>query len=187
MLRDQLRGHDLLVANLRVTDERKDHEADLVVAVPGAGIAVVEVKGGSVWHDGEHWQQTRSNGSHRRIDPVGQARDTKYAVRRYVEQDPRWRESGRSRLRWAHVVVLPGSAADGGFALPDCPRWLVVDRHQLADLAACLTEALARQETHHRPADDRTSPWSPRSSAAGACHSRTSWRSPRSGTPSRSS
>jgi len=150
VLRDQLRGHDLLVANLRVTDERKDHEADLVVAVPGAGIAVVEVKGGSVWHDGEHWQQTRSNGSHRRIDPVGQARDTKYAVRRYVEQDPRWRESGRSRLRWAHVVVLPGSAADGGFALPDCPRWLVADRHQLDNLAACLAEALARQETHHR-------------------------------------
>jgi hypothetical protein len=124
------------------------------VAVPGAGVADVEVKGGSVWHDGEHWQQTRSNGSHRRVDPVGQARDSKYAVRRYVEQDPRWRESERSRLRWAHAVVLPGAAVDGGFALPDCPRWLVADRHQLDDLAACLTEALARQETHHRPADD---------------------------------
>jgi hypothetical protein len=41
LLRDQLRGHDLLVANLRITDERKDHEANLVVALPGAGIAVV--------------------------------------------------------------------------------------------------------------------------------------------------
>ena len=69
-------------------------------------------------------------------------------------QDPRWRESGRSRLRWAHVGVLPGSSMDEDFALPDCPRWLVADRHQLDDLAACLTETLARQETHHRPADD---------------------------------
>jgi hypothetical protein len=153
LLRAQLRPHDLLVANLRVTDERKDHEADLVVAVPGAGVAVIEVKGGAVWHDGDHWQQTRTNGSHRRIDPVEQARTTKYAVRQYVEQDPRWRDSGRSRLRWVHVVVLPASRVDQDFALPDCPRWLVVDRDQLDDLASCLREALTRQVTANRPAD----------------------------------
>ena len=38
----------MLLANLRLTDGDKDHEADLVVLMPDVGILVVEVKGGSV-------------------------------------------------------------------------------------------------------------------------------------------
>ena len=33
-LRDSLRPQDTLIANLRLTDTRKDHEADLVVVMP---------------------------------------------------------------------------------------------------------------------------------------------------------
>lgn len=47
-LRAQLGGDAVLVANLRFTDEKKDYEADLVVLLPGAGVVVLEVKGGSV-------------------------------------------------------------------------------------------------------------------------------------------
>ena len=73
-LRRQLRAEDVVLANVRLTDERKDHEADLVVLMPGAGVVVVEVKGGSVWVEDGQWYQ--SIGAQRRpIDPVRQARD----------------------------------------------------------------------------------------------------------------
>ena len=38
----------ILLANVRLTDERKDHELDLVVLMPDVAIVVLEVKGGSV-------------------------------------------------------------------------------------------------------------------------------------------
>jgi len=68
----QLRDEDVVLANVRLTDETKDHEADLVVLMPGAGIVVVEVKGGSVWVDRRTgaWHQRRSR-TDIVIDPGG--------------------------------------------------------------------------------------------------------------------
>jgi len=96
-LRAGLGDDDLLIANQRVTDHRKDYEVDLAVVMPGAGVVVVEVKGGGVGHDGRSWRQTYQ-GRERDIDPVSQVRDAKYALRSYIENDPRW--GSRSRLRW---------------------------------------------------------------------------------------
>ncbi len=59
---DQLGDHDVIVAGQRVTDHRNDHEIDFVVAIAGAGIVCVEVKGGEVWHDGTNWLQRNRNG-----------------------------------------------------------------------------------------------------------------------------
>src|SRR5690606_31515061 len=50
LLRDGLGPDDVLIANLRLTDETKDHEADLIALMPDVGIVVIEVKGGAVWH-----------------------------------------------------------------------------------------------------------------------------------------
>jgi len=49
LLCHKLRPEDVVLANLRLTNRDKDHEADLIVLMPGVGIVVVEVKGGSVW------------------------------------------------------------------------------------------------------------------------------------------
>ncbi len=49
---EQLPDDAVVLANLRFTDRSGDLEADLVVALPGAGVAVLEVKGGAVTHDG---------------------------------------------------------------------------------------------------------------------------------------
>ena len=73
-----LPGDATVLANIRIIDEDKDHEADLVVLLPDAGVVVLEVKGGSVWHDGDGcWQ---SGGGQRRIDPVDQAVRSKHAL-----------------------------------------------------------------------------------------------------------
>lgn len=141
-VKSKLRPEDALLANLRLTDERGDHELDLVVGLADAGIAVIEVKGGHVAHDGEGWIQTGA--ANKRIDPVRQAREGKYALRAYLDRDPRWQ---RRRVRFGHVVAFPYSHIDRSFCLPDCPRWLVIDRDQIDEAAGLVWDALRMQET----------------------------------------
>ena len=152
-LRQTLRPEDWLLANLRLTDEAKDHEADLVLLLPGAGVVVVEVKGGSVHHDGHTWLQS-SGGRTKAIDPVTQARQNMYALRRYVETDPRWKDSSRGWVRWAHAVVLPWANLDDDFALPDCPRWSVNGRGDMGHLADRLRAVPCLQEVATRAPDE---------------------------------
>ena len=130
-LRDGLGHDDVLLANLRLTDELKDHEADLVVLMPDVGILVLEVKGGSVWYDEGWWIMRR--GRERLIHPVDQASDAKYLLRRYVEKDPRW--GSRGHVAWAHSVVAPYSAFDDDFDVPELPRWALHDRDDQTTLA----------------------------------------------------
>lgn len=139
---DQLEPNDLVVPGQRVTDHLKDHEVDFVVAIEGAGIVCVEVKGGEVWHDGDGWRQIRG-GRQFTIEPVRQAREACYALRDFIEKDPRWTQG---RLRWDHVVVLPNTELPDDFGLPDCPRWKVIDRSDLPELVDKLRYVLVRQE-----------------------------------------
>ena len=146
-----------LIANLRLTTQKKDHELDIIVLMPGAGIVVVEVKGGSVSvdEDGRWWTSGEKRKSRSRVRPVEQARDGKYALRDYVERDDRWRESSRSRVRWGHMVVLPFTDLADDFATPDCPRWAISGRGDLDDLAERVREVVVRQESGHRvPTED---------------------------------
>ena len=71
-----------------------------------------------------------ARGSDVSIDPVRQARQARYALRAYVEGDARWPSSHR-RVRWAHAVVLPHTEIGDDFAMPDCPRWMVIDRTEM--------------------------------------------------------
>jgi hypothetical protein len=148
-LRDELGPDDVLMANLRLTDEVKDHEADIVAVIAGAGVVVIEVKGGSVGVAGGRWRQSGSDT--RTFDPVDQARTTKYAIRKYVESDPRWRNSSRKRIRWAHSVALPNTDLHDDFSMADCPRWAVHGRGDIADLAGRLYDVVVRQETQNVP------------------------------------
>jgi hypothetical protein len=141
-LKEQLQLNDLVVPGQRVTDHLKDHEVDFVVAIEGAGIACLEVKGGQVWHDGGTWWQQRSGQDHK-IEPVRQARDACYALRTFVEEDDRWNQG---RLRWDHFVIFPNAEIRDDFALPECPRWKVIDRNDLSKLVERLRHVLVRQD-----------------------------------------
>ena len=142
-LDEQLGPDDLIVVGQRVTDHKKDHEIDFVVAMEGAGIVCVEVKGGSVWYDGKNWRQSTASGP-KVINPVEQAREGCYALRSFVEGDHRWTQPW---LRWDHAVVLPGTKISEDFALPDCPRWKVTDKSELKELASRLRAVLLDKET----------------------------------------
>ncbi|MFW6772639.1 NERD domain-containing protein [Nocardioides sp. CPCC 205120] len=129
-LKDGLGEQDVLLANLRLTDQAKDHEVDLLVLMPDVGCLVLEVKGSSVWYDDGWW--IKRGGADVRIRPVDQARDAKHALKAYVARDPRW--GSRPHVAWAHGVVTPFSAFDDSDH-PDLPRWALHDRDDLATLA----------------------------------------------------
>lgn len=131
-LRDGLGPEDVLIANLRLTDQDKDHEADLVVLMPELGVLVLEVKGGSIWHDETGWWIKRGSRTDR-CHPVDQARDTKHALRKYVAADPRW--GSRGYVAWSHGVVTPHADFGNDFSVPELPRWALHDRDEQVDLA----------------------------------------------------
>ncbi len=152
-LRDSLRPEDTLIANLRLTDVHRDHEADLTVVMPDVGVLVVEVKGSGVACVDGRWTMTHG-GQSRDVDPVAQARDTKYAIRDYVECDRRWADSSRPRARYLHAVVTPFTDLGPDLQLPDCPRWMLHDKYNLPTLAERLAHVPAGFETHRRPPDE---------------------------------
>ena len=71
------------------------------------------------------------------------AREACYALREFIEKDDRWTQG---RLRWDHVVVLPNAEIADDFALPECPRWKVIDRNNLPTLVDKLKHVLVQQE-----------------------------------------
>ena len=144
-LLDQLQPNDRVIPGQRVTDHLKDHELDFVVAIEGAGIVCLEVKGGDITHDGDSWWQG-SRGHEHKIDPVRQVRQARYALRDFIEADERWTQN---RPRWDHVVVFPHAVISQDFALPECPRWKVVDRDDLPSLVDKLRDGLLKQKTEN--------------------------------------
>ena len=132
-LDQQLGPDDLIVVGQRVTDHKKDHEIDFVVAIEGAGIACVEVKGGHVYHDGKRWLQSTVNGP--QADRSRASRFVKAVTR--CDLSSRLIRDGRSRgCAGTTRLSCRDAKFSQDFALPDCPRWKVTDRNRTA--AACL-------------------------------------------------
>ncbi|PWW23495.1 PhoH-like protein [Geodermatophilus normandii] len=146
-LRTQLPDDAVMVCGQRFSDRREDREADIIVAWPGFGIAVIEVKGGSVYLQGGEWRQS-GGGLDKQIRPVEQAMRCKHLLRNYLRQDRRWR-AGDPRM--VHLVALPATVVPDDFSAPDAPRWMVLDRTDLPHAAARVASALRQYETDIEP------------------------------------
>ncbi|MDP9460672.1 MAG: NERD domain-containing protein [Actinomycetota bacterium] len=151
-LQDQLPDDAVLFCNLRFSDRGKDREADLVVAWPGVGVAVAEVKGGSVSLQRGVWRQV-GDGVDREIHPVDQAVACKYLLCDYLGEHPRW-TAGRPRL--AHLVALPATTLPAAFVAPGLARWMAIDRTDVPHAAARIRAALqqVRDEPDPPTAED---------------------------------
>ncbi|MEO5711686.1 MAG: ATP-binding domain-containing protein [Nocardioidaceae bacterium] len=138
---------DILFSGQRISAHDKDHEIDLGIAFADGGIVIVEVKGSQVWcEDGDWWIDRR--GRRTRIHPVRQAREARYALRSWLDQDPRW--GRRTDIRWGHAVVLAYTDVDDEFATLDAQRWQVAGRDDLADLAGFLRNVVLGQTNGKR-------------------------------------
>ncbi|MGY1690350.1 NERD domain-containing protein [Geodermatophilus sp. SYSU D01105] len=151
-LREQLPDDAVLFCNVRFSDRAEDREADLIVAWPGVGVAVVEVKGGSVSLQGGVWRQV-GDGVDREIHPVDQATACKYLLCDYLAEHPRW-TAGRPRL--AHLVALPATTLPAAFLAPGLARWMAIDKTDVPHAAARVRAALeqVRDEPDPPTAED---------------------------------
>ena len=102
-LQEQLGENDLLIANQHFTDHGRDYELDIAVVLDGAGVVVVEVKGGTVWNaHGQWWQKTPEG---RAADRSGQPGDdvpstcSRTGSRRPAPGPAARRSGGRTRSR----------------------------------------------------------------------------------------
>lgn len=109
----------------------QDGEADFVVAHPERGLLVLEVKGGGIAYDAlsDRWTSTNRWGEIVLIkDPVEQARRSKHALLRTLQEMPGWGE------RWVtlgHAVVFPDVVNASPLLRPDLPAAIVLDRERL--------------------------------------------------------
>lgn len=149
-LRDQLSENDLLIANQRFTDHERDYELDIAVVIHGLGVVVLEVKGGKVWVEDGTWFQELPEGVKRR-DPVEQAMKAKHVLKKWVEDSMAW--AGKHPILWAHGIVLPNVRFEPGFDMPDCHRWMVVDRDDMSDIVSRVRNMLTLQQSEKRPCD----------------------------------
>ena len=117
-LASKLRDVDVLLANVRFTGLDGDWEVDLVVGMPDAGFAAIEVKGGHVWRDAGTWWQQTPQGK-KAIDLEDQATSGKYLLRRYLKKHAGWTHG---ELRMIHMVMLPDTEPSAlRIPQPDCP------------------------------------------------------------------
>ncbi|MGN6245357.1 MAG: NERD domain-containing protein [Motilibacteraceae bacterium] len=144
---EQLPADAVVFPGLRLSDRKQDREADVVVAMPGVGVAVVEVKGGQVGLADGQWTVT-AGGIIRRTDPVEQARRFKYLLRGFLDKHPRW-PHGWPRM--AHLVAFPFTRVPADFAAPECPRWMVIDADDLGDAAGRIWDALRHAQDQPEP------------------------------------
>lgn len=146
-LREQLPDDATILVNLRITTPRGDRESDAVVVWPGAGVAVVEVKGGHVeYADGTWWVGRPPTG--RQIRPVKQALEFKYRLREILREHPRWSSADP---RMVHHVAVPFTRLPTGFGAPECPRTLISDRTDLPRLADRIAAQLGALDAAPRP------------------------------------
>jgi Nuclease-related domain/UvrD-like helicase C-terminal domain/PhoH-like protein len=137
VLRDQLPGEAVLFHGLRLQERQREYEADLVVLFPGAGWAVIEVKGGDVRRHQGNWEQ-RQQGVWQQIDPVGQAQDCRHVLQRYLARHGSQAEHSRA----VHLVALPDREVDDDFEAPGLPRQLLIDRQDLKQATHQVLRAL---------------------------------------------
>jgi hypothetical protein len=144
-LRAQLPDGTLLVHSLPLSERGQDYEGDLVVGWPGAGIAVIEVKGGTITRRDGAWQQSGRPFD----DPVRQANDFKHVLRRYLTQ----RAQPSAKARMAHLVAFPFTSVPAEWDAPGCPRGSVIAKSDLHSAASIVRRAI-EEGTGYQPLDD---------------------------------
>lgn len=137
---DQLGASDLVLCNQHFTVDGQDRELDAILVLPGSGLVVVEIKGGSLTYVGGEWMQQSRSGEKHRVTPATQVAGNKYTLRKYLIDDPRWGSRGHPRM--AHAVVAPHTDFDPDFHATDAPREAVHGRSDQPNLGVRLRRQL---------------------------------------------
>ncbi len=147
LLREQLPDEAALLYSVAMIEGSAEYEADLVVAWPGVGVAVVEVKGGQVSRRQGQWYQSSAGQTRPIRDPVVQAQDCKHVLHRLLVQ----RGSEAAAARSAHLVAFPFTDVGPGWSYAGCARDMIVARDDLASAASRVRRAIDRLGAGYAP------------------------------------
>ena len=130
-LREALPDNAYLVANWSRADEDGEFESDLIVAWPGRGVFLIEVKGGFIEHqpDGT-WTSTDRHGDRHVISPVAQATRNAHKLSDLIEHE--WSQ-GSLRIPW--LLAFPDTALPTAFRSSHVSRERIVDADDLPQIA----------------------------------------------------
>ncbi|KRD43370.1 NERD nuclease [Cellulomonas sp. Root930] len=145
-LRDQLPDDVALVAGVGLQDGSTEREIDLLVAWPGVGLAVIEVKGGHVTREGGTWWQGSGERRHR-IDPVHQVQDARHVLHELLSRHG----LDAARARSVHVVALPHVYVPQDWSATDLPRTMLMDRNDVGSAAGLVKHAIDGHGAGHVP------------------------------------
>ena len=139
-LKSQLPADAFLAANMRLHSHDDVFEADLIVGYPGAGFAVIEVKGGRVEHTDDGWMQATPDGP-KLIDPAGQADGAKRRLNTFARR----RGWSHGPIRFESLVAFPDVSFDELDPSPDVPRWSLIAAGDLDTAGEVVFAALNRR------------------------------------------
>lgn len=145
--RGQLPEHAALLHSVAMIERTTEHEADLVVAWPGVGVAVVEVKGGHVSRHHGQWYQSSGGSTHPIKDPVVQAQDCKHVLHRLLVQY----RSEAATARSVHLVAFPFTSISPDWSYAGCPREMVLARNDLTAAAERTRAVIEKHGRGHAP------------------------------------
>jgi len=149
-LRKHLRSGDVLICGLRIHDhDAGDVEIDFVILMPDAGVAVIEVKGGTVTYANGSWFQTGKDGT-QEIFPTRQALKGWHAFRRYVERQPAW---SRGVLRGDWFLAFPQTPVASHDMGPEGRRETIFAQGEEAEAVSRIWDILTRPQSLPIPAD----------------------------------
>lgn len=126
--------------------EVSEGEADFTVVIPGAGIVVVEVKGGGIACDASTsaWYSTDRFGARNKIkDPFKQAARERHAIISQLSGDPQWERSGSARVTVGHAVMLSDIQDSVVLEATDRPREIIGTRKDMLALQNWLSRVHA--------------------------------------------
>lgn len=141
----QLPGDAVVFYSLRLPDGTREREIDFLVALPGCGLAVLEVKGGHIDRDddGQWWSERQGDRKRLRLNPMEQASEVRHLLVAWLRDHNL--EAGPARTQ--HLVVLPHTAV-GDYDAHDFRRQQVVDRAEMPHLVERLVHAVQDGDGH---------------------------------------
>lgn len=148
-LRSQLPEDCALFTSVALTERGQEREIDVLVAWPGHGIAVIEVKGGNVSCEQRQWWQSSGSQKHKIGSPVTQAQDAKHALLRFLGRS----STVHPKVRAAHLVAFPYTSVGRDWQAPDCSRDMAIGRGELKSAAFAVQRAIDREGKGFQPLD----------------------------------
>lgn len=103
-----------------------DGEIDFILAHPNYGIICLEVKGGGIGFDqgvSEWFSRNRHNNKYIIKNPVQQARNNKYCLRRFLENSRSW---PNKKFSFGHAIFLPDCGRFIGAPPPDIDEEIIL-------------------------------------------------------------